>query len=74
MKTTSYNPSPLEVEIAEAISQLKGEIEKRLSRNEIITIENNVQEDNPTVKFYLLDREGDPHEIVLKIIQTPDKF
>ncbi|MDH5605248.1 MAG: hypothetical protein OEY51_14955 [Cyclobacteriaceae bacterium] len=74
MKTTSYNPSPLEVEMAEAISYLKNDIEKRLSHNEIIKIENNVQEDNPSVKFYLLDKEGDPHEIVLKIIQTPDKF
>jgi len=74
MKTTAYNPSPLEVEMAEAISQLSEQIQSKLSFNEIINVENKINEDNPMVKFYLLDKDGDPHEIVLKIIQTADRF
>lgn len=74
MKTTIYNPSPLEVEIAKAIEQLQNDIADRLSANKIVKVENRITEDNPMVKFYLEDADGDPHEVVLKIIQTPDKF
>ena len=74
MKTINYNPSPLEVEIAQAICHLGKEIEKMLSDNEIINMENKIHEDNPLVKIHLLDKDGDPHEVVLKIIQKPDKF
>lgn len=74
MKTTSYNPSNLEVSFAHAIEDLKSQIEKLIPDNEIIKIENKIKADNPLVKFYLLDKDGDPHEIVLKIIQTPDTF
>ncbi|MEM1405726.1 MAG: hypothetical protein AAGG59_03045 [Bacteroidota bacterium] len=74
MKTTQYNPSSLEVAFAQAIEDLKSHIEKKLPDNEVIKIENKISADNPTVKFYLLDKDGDPHEVVLKIIQSPDKF
>ena len=74
MKTTQYNPSALEVSFAQVIQDLKTEIEKRLPDNEILKIENDTSKDNPIVKFYLLDKDGDPHEIVLKVIQSPDKF
>ncbi|MDH5474930.1 MAG: hypothetical protein OEX22_04505 [Cyclobacteriaceae bacterium] len=74
MKTTSYNPSPIEVEFANVLNQLQGNIGNLLSNNEIIKVENNIHKDNPMVKFYLLDSDGDPHEVVLKIIQTADKF
>lgn len=74
MKTTIYNPSPLEVEIAQALEDLQGEIGKRLSGNEIVKVENRITQDNPLVKFYFKDSDGDPHEVVFKIIQTPDKF
>lgn len=74
MKTTQYNPSTLEVSFAETFEDLKEEIQKKIPGNEIIKIENKIAEDNPMVKFFLLDKDGDPHEIVLKIIQTPDKF
>jgi hypothetical protein len=74
MKTLQYNPSPLEVSLARAIEDLKDQIEKQLPDNEIIKVENRITEDNPIIKFYLLDKDGDPHEIVLKVIQTPDKF
>ncbi|QSE96034.1 hypothetical protein [Fulvivirga lutea] len=74
MKTTNYNPSNLEVQFARAIEDLQEQIEKHLPDNDIISIENRISEDNPLVKFYLLDKDGDPHEMVIKIIQTPDKF
>ena len=74
MKTISYNPSPLEVEMANILNELQTQIEGKLKECEIIKVENKIHEDNPTVRFYLLDKDGDPHEIVFKIIQTPDKF
>jgi hypothetical protein len=74
MKTIHYNPSPLEVSLARAIEDLQDQIEKQLPDNDIIKVENRITEDNPIIKFYLLDKDGDPNEIVLKVIQTPDKF
>lgn len=74
MKTQKYNPSNLEVAFAQALEDLKEDIQKKLPDNEIIKIENKIKEDNPLVKFYLLDKDGDPHEIVIKVIQTPDRF
>ena len=74
MKTTTYNPSPIEVDFANVLHQLQDKIGTNLSDNEVIKVENNLTDDNPTMKFFLLDRDGDPHEIVLKIIQVPDKF
>ncbi|MBS1490753.1 MAG: hypothetical protein JSS93_09510 [Bacteroidetes bacterium] len=74
MKTSSYNPSPLEVDMANALFILQKEIQKHLQDNEVIHVETNIQRDNPTVKFSLLDKDGDPHEMVLRIVQIPDKF
>lgn len=74
MKTQKYNPSNLEVAFAQALEDLKEDIQKKLPDNEIIKIENKIKEDNPLVKFFLLDKDGDPHEIVIKVIQTPDRF
>lgn len=74
MKTKDYNPSQLEVAFAQALSDLQTQIEKHLPNNEIINVENKISADNPLVKFYLLDDDGDPHELVIKVIQTPDKF
>ncbi|MBS1486446.1 MAG: hypothetical protein JST43_02560 [Bacteroidetes bacterium] len=74
MKTSSYNPSPLEVDIANALFILQKEIQKHLQENEVIHVETNIQRDNPMVKFHLLDKDGDPHEIVVRIVQIPDKF
>jgi hypothetical protein len=74
MKTSSYNPSPLEVDLANALFILQKEIEKHLQDNEVIHVETNINRDNPMVKFNLLDRDGDPHEIVVRIVQIPDKF
>ena len=74
MKTTTYNPSSLEVDFANAITILKKEIEKHLQNNQITNIEPNITRDNPMVKFTLMDKDGDPHEIVVRIVQIPDKF
>lgn len=74
MKTTSYNPSPLEVDFANALHKLQHELEKHLPGNQIVHIENNLTRDNPMVRFNLIDQDGDPHEVVLRIIQIPDKF
>jgi hypothetical protein len=74
MKTDSYNPSPLEVDMANALFLLQKEIEKHLQNNEVVHVESNIKRDNPMVKFNLLDKDGDPHEIVVRIVQIPDKF
>ncbi|HCZ36324.1 MAG TPA: hypothetical protein DHV26_10415 [Cytophagales bacterium] len=74
MKTTAYNPSSLEVDFANALFILQKEIQKHLQDNEIIHVEPNLTRDNPTVRFNLLDKDGDPHEIVIRIVQIPDKF
>ncbi len=74
MKTSSYNPSPLEVDFANALYVLQKEIEKNLHDNQIIHVESQIRRDNPMVKFSLLDKDGDPHEVVIRIIQIPDKF
>ncbi len=74
MKTTAYNPSPLEIDFANALYVLQKELEKNLTDNQIIHVESNVKRDNPMVKFSLLDKDGDPHEVVVRIIQIPDKF
>jgi len=74
MKTSTYNPSSLEVDFANALQILQKEIEKHLLNNQITHVENHLRKDNPMVKFSLLDKDGDPHEIVVRIIQIPDKF
>ena len=74
MKTSTYNPSPLEVDFANALHELQKEIEKYLHGNQIAKVENQLTRDNPMVRFNLVDKDGDPHEIVIRIIQIPDKF
>jgi hypothetical protein len=71
MKTSTYNPSPLEVDFANALYILQ---KKHLQDNQVINVESNLRKDNPMIKFNLLDKDGDPHEIVVRIIQIPDKF
>jgi hypothetical protein len=74
MKTSIYNPSPIEVDFANALYILQEQIQKHLQDNQIIHVESMIRNDNPMVKFNLLDKDGDPHEIVIRIIQIPDKF
>lgn len=74
MKTSTYNPSPLEVDFANALFILQDQIQKHLHDNRVINVESDIRKDNPMVKFSLLDKDGDPHEVVIRIIQIPDKF
>ncbi len=74
MKTTTYNPSPLEVDFANALYILQHEIQKHLQDNQVVNVETQLNKDNPMIKFNLLDMDGDPHEIVIRVIQIPDKF
>lgn len=74
MKTSTYNPSPLEVDFANALYILQKEIEKHLQGNSVTNVETQLKRDNPMVRFSLVDKDGDPHEIVVRIIQIPDKF
>lgn len=74
MITQDYNPSPLEVRFAQVLSELQDEINIKLANFEVYKIEHNIKLDNPTMEFFLKDKDGDKHEIVLKIIQKPDAF
>lgn len=74
MKTSTYNPSPLEVDFANALYIVQKELEKHLQDNQITKVETYLKRDNPMVRFNLVDKDGDPHEIVVRIIQIPDKF
>jgi hypothetical protein len=74
MKTSTYNPSSLEIDFVNALHILQPQLEQHLKDNKIVNVESNMNRDNPMVKFSLLDKDGDPHEIVVRIIQIPDKF
>lgn len=73
MITKNYNPSPIEVRFVEVLCELKDEINKKLENLDVYNIENNTKLDNPTIDFFLKDKDGDEHEIVLKVIQKPDE-
>jgi len=74
MKTEHYNPSQLEVEFSYALAELQKELGKFLTHNTISKVENKVHEDNPVLLFHLVDKDGDPHEVVIQVIQRVDKF
>ena len=73
MKTANYNPSPLEVRFATILSGLKDVMNNQLDGFEIYRVENNINEDNPTVQFLIADRDGDKHQVIIKVIQRPDE-
>ena len=72
MKTNSYNPSPLEVEFANILEELKDEINNRLKNKKIESSSIHLDLDNPTFKMNLTDDDGDKHVLILKLIQQPD--
>ena len=74
MKTTSYNPSEIEVALADALSEMGEEISSRLSGLTISEIDIKTREDNPSLILRISDEDNDPHEVVVKIIQRPDSF
>ncbi|WP_017731465.1 hypothetical protein [Nafulsella turpanensis] len=74
MKTGDYNPSVFEVNLASAILECKDEIQKKLKDNmKIVEVSGMLKQDNPIVTFQLLDEDGDQHEVVVKVIQRPDR-
>ncbi|MCC9167620.1 hypothetical protein [Pontibacter harenae] len=72
MRTTNYNPSPLEVNFAKAFKDLTPQLESRIEGGKVVNIESIHDADNPMVIFKLEDQEGDLHEVVVQIIQRPD--
>lgn len=72
MQTERYNPSPLEVQMAEALEKLSKQIEEHLPKNKILEIKSNTKADNPQLNVFLEDEDGDRHEIVIKVIQRID--
>lgn len=71
MKTLSYNPSPLEVDFTKAILELENEIEQKIGMI-IQKVNADIQADNPSLRFYLQDKDGDKHQVVIRVIQKPD--
>lgn len=73
MKTTNYNPSTIEIQCAQILTDMMDEINKRLDGFTVYKIENEIKKDNPTVEISMKDNDGDIHEVIMKIIQKPDK-
>jgi len=74
MKTTIYNPSPIETELANALVGVRKEIESQLKNLSIHHASANVSQDNPSVMFNIVDQDGDHHEVIVKVVQIPDKL
>lgn len=74
MKTVKYNPSSLELDLANALVILEKEIEKHLQDNKVVKIDPDLSSNNPTVTFTLEDSDGDNHELIVRIFQVPDKY
>ena len=74
MKTESYDPGKLEVEMANIMLKIRNELESGLSDNTIESISANIKLDNPQVHIKTGDNDGDPHEVILRIIQKTDTF
>ncbi|MCC5931196.1 MAG: hypothetical protein JJU28_18250 [Cyclobacteriaceae bacterium] len=73
MKTLSYNPSPLEVDFTKAIVGLEKEIEQKIGMK-IHKVDADIHADNPSLRFYLEDADGDKHQVVIRVIQKPDDY
>lgn len=73
MEYENYNPSPLEVEFADAIEQLSDQLAALIPDKKIINIEKRVNQDNPQLNITLESEQGKKSEIVIKIIQRVDQ-
>jgi hypothetical protein len=73
MKTTTYNPSKLELEFSAAIESLLPIISAKLPdyKISVLQVRNNL--DNPFLDLSIEDADGDLHELVIKFVQRPDK-
>jgi hypothetical protein len=74
METKLYNPSQLEVNLMNAIASLTRELEMKLPGYKVESIFKKEEVDNPSIIFRLQDRDNDPHEVVIRIIQRNDEI
>ncbi len=74
MKTTHYNPSSLEVAMAEAIVGIQQELESKIPDYKIAEVDADLKADNPVVKFQVIDKDNDRHQLVLRVIQSADSL
>ncbi len=72
MKTSSYNPSPLEVEFANILEGLTDEINRKFKNFKIEDTAIQLDLDNPVLNIAIVDDDGDKHSLAIKIIQRPD--
>ena len=73
MKTTTYNPSKLELEFCQAIQDLIPTLSEKMPEYKIAVqqVRNNL--DNPFLDLMVTDADGDEHEIVIKFVQRADR-
>ena len=69
MKPTQFNPSPLEVEFARTIVDMKEELVSKLTNMKLDEVQTALKEDNPYLVFKLTETDGTKHEIMVKFIQ-----
>ena len=74
MKTIKYNPSALEMDMANALMSMTKEIEKHLQDNTITEIDPDLDKENPVITFHLTDKDGDRHQLSVRIFQAHDKY
>jgi hypothetical protein len=75
MRTDNYNPSVFEVKLAKAIMACTEQIQQHMGEDlQIVDTTEHYQIDNPMVTLHVTDQDGDLHELVIKVIQRPDKF
>jgi hypothetical protein len=75
MRTDNYNPSVFEVKLAKAIMACTEQIQQHMGEDlQIVDTTEHYQIDNPMVTLHVTDKDGDLHELVIKVIQRPDKF
>jgi hypothetical protein len=74
MKFTSFNPSPLEIQLCEVINGLQPEIEKQLGNLKIVKSVPKLAKDNPDITFTLEDSDGDLHTLVVAFIHRPSNI
>ncbi len=73
MKTETYNPSPLEVELTNSLLDIREKLNHNLSSIDIVEMKADLDLDNPMLHISARDHDGDVHEFVIKVIQRPDK-
>ena len=72
MKTERYNPSPLEQELARAIQTAQQTLSSHLSGT-LVSVEAQLETDNPKLNLVIQDTDGDQHTLVVQIIQRIDE-